>query len=39
MKKYYFVLADDNGSELSGYAHTLVGVRHIFKKVTNASVC
>lgn len=40
MKKYYFVLANHDGSsKISGHAHTLLCVKHIFKKVTNASSC
>ena len=36
MKKYLFVLANyDGSSKLSGHAYTLLGVKHIFKKVTN----
>ena len=40
MKKYYFVLMDYNKSnKISGHAYTLVGVKHIFKKVSNAQTC
>lgn len=40
MKKYLFVLANyDGSSKISGHAYTLLGVKHIFKKVTNASSC
>ena len=40
MKKYFFVLANHDGSsKISGHAYTLLGVKHIFKKVTNASSC
>ena len=40
MKKYLFVLANyDGSSKISGHAHTLLEVKHIFKKVTNASTC
>lgn len=38
MKKYLFVLENANG-RISGHAYTLLGVKHIFKKVTNASTC
>ena len=38
MKKYLFVLENANG-KISGHAYTLSGIRHIFKKVTNASKC
>lgn len=37
-KRYYFVLENANG-KISGHAHTLLGVKHIFKKVTNANLC
>lgn len=40
MKKYLFVLANyDGSSKISGHAYTLLCVKHIFKKVTNASSC
>lgn len=40
MKKYLFVLENKHtGNRISGHAYTLAGVRHIFKKVSNANVC
>ena len=40
MKKYFFVLENcHTGNQLSGHAYTLAGVRHIFKKVSNANKC
>ena len=40
MKKYLFVLENcHTGNHLSGHAYTLAGIRHIFKKVTNAKKC
>ncbi len=40
MEKYLFVLANSDGSsKISGHAYTLLGVKHIFKKVTNAYTC
>lgn len=38
MKKYMFVLENANG-RISGHAYTLLGIKHIFKKVTNAHKC
>lgn len=38
MKKYYFVISQGD-SKVSGHAHTLMGVRHIFKKIDNADKC
>lgn len=40
MKKYYFILRDFSGdNKISGHAYTLLGVKHIFKKVSNAKTC
>lgn len=40
MKKYLFVLENRHtDNRLSGHAHTLLGVRHIFKKVSNSNKC
>lgn len=40
MRKYLFVLENSYSKHrISGHAYTLMGVRHIFKKVTNANKC
>lgn len=40
MKKYLFVLENIyTKHRISGHAYTLMGVRHIFKKVTNSDKC
>lgn len=40
MKKYLFVLENcHTGNHLSGHAYTLLGVRHIFKKVSSSNRC
>ena len=39
MKKYLFVLEGARGDRISGHAYTLAGVKHIFRKVTNAQKC
>ena len=39
MEKYFFVLENTRKERVSGHAHTLLGVKFIFKKVTNASKC
>ena len=38
MKKYYFVIAQGS-STVSGHAYTLIGIRHIFKKIDNSDKC
>lgn len=40
MRKYIFVLENCyTKARLSGHAYTLKGIRHIFKKVSNANKC
>ena len=40
MKKYLFVLENcHTKARISGHAYTLKGIKHIFKKVSNANKC
>lgn len=40
MKKYLFILENEYSKHrIAGHAYTLAGIRHIFKKVTNANRC